>query len=344
MKALWVSCLSLLLVAGVVMANRMDDMHANHDDYENQAVSADLDASAEVETEVETDDDEWTAEEAAEYSVDDYEMLPMMPMYSTDDRIYYEREDVEAPPYTDPKAKMYSWPAVDADNDGVFDRLDRCPSTKSGMMVDACGCPMDETTVETARVMASYPVGVEPEMRDAVLRRGFIPMDMAFFDFDETEIKPAARTALLEVAEVINAYPTLKFEISGHADSRGEDDYNKELSRQRANAVREYLIEHGHVRKIQLVARGFGENRLATAEDSDAELQANRRVEFRVVNPEAMPRGARFLRPGAMDVLAAQVQRNEDNRANLAYNGRNGNGRVARNANGNGNGRVAYYR
>src|SRR5205085_12230948 len=46
-------------------------------------------------------------------------------------------------PHVDPKAPCFRWPAVDMDGDGVFDRLDHCPDTPEGVVVDKYGCPMD---------------------------------------------------------------------------------------------------------------------------------------------------------------------------------------------------------
>ena len=46
-------------------------------------------------------------------------------------------------PYWDPKAPCFRWPAVDYDGDGVFDRLDRCPDTPKGCLVNEMGCSLD---------------------------------------------------------------------------------------------------------------------------------------------------------------------------------------------------------
>lgn len=43
----------------------------------------------------------------------------------------------------DPKAPCFRWPAVDFDGDGIYDRLDRCPNTPTGCLVDESGCSLD---------------------------------------------------------------------------------------------------------------------------------------------------------------------------------------------------------
>jgi len=211
-------------------------------------------------------------------------------------------------PRTDPAAPAYSWPAIDLDRDGVFDRLDRCPGTRPGVEVDQCGCAMFDASPPAIRAAAAYPPGVRSTYRDDLMRHGWIRLDMAFFETERAALRPDAKHALRDVAAVIRAYPTLKFEVAGHADSRGTEAYNRRLSERRALEVHRFLVEACRVREIQLVARGFGETRLATGERDGFEFQANRRVEFRCVNPEAMPRGSKVEAREAAVVLAAQLQ------------------------------------
>lgn len=214
-----------------------------------------------------------------------------------------------APRPVDPSAPGYSWPAVDYDADGVYDRLDRCPGTPPGTEVDQCGCPLAEASVSALRAAALYPPGVVLSVPDERLRHGVIRLDMAFFRTDRAKLRPGARAALGEVARLLRAYPTLRFEVSGHADSRGTEAHNRDLSLRRAREVRRFLIEQGGVRDIQLVARGYGEARLATEERDGTELQANRRVELRLLNPEAMPRGSKLEPRAPMEALASQSAR-----------------------------------
>lgn len=216
------------------------------------------------------------------------------------------RAPTAARSHSDPSAPGYSWPAADVDGDGVFDRLDRCPGTPSGATVDQCGCPLPDPNWPAVRAAAAYPPGPSAGMRTDLLRTGFIRLDMAFFRTDRAVLRPRAKRALRDVADLLRAYPTLKFEVAGHADARGTEVHNQALSERRAREVRRFLIEDGRVRDIQLVARGYGESRPATAERDGRELQANRRVELRLLNPEAMPRGSRIETPGALEALASQ--------------------------------------
>lgn len=79
----------------------------------------------------------------------------------------------------------------------------------------------------------------------------------------------------------------LRVEIMSHTDSRGNDEYNQSLSQQRAQSVVNHLVSRGIARN-RLVAKGYGETRLKNrcsngVECSEAEHQANRRTEFRII-------------------------------------------------------------
>jgi outer membrane protein OmpA-like peptidoglycan-associated protein len=76
--------------------------------------------------------------------------------------------------------------------------------------------------------------------------------------------------------------------VSGHADQRGPESYNMELSKKRAESVREYLVSRGVPEDI-IDVRAYGEERpIVPDPDSPADLQKNRRVQFEIVRG---PRG-----------------------------------------------------
>jgi outer membrane protein OmpA-like peptidoglycan-associated protein len=77
----------------------------------------------------------------------------------------------------------------------------------------------------------------------------------------------------------------LKLEVEGHTDSVGSDDYNMTLSQNRANAVRDYLIQKG-INSSSISSRGFGESQPVAENSTSSGRQQNRRVELVVSGDE----------------------------------------------------------
>jgi outer membrane protein OmpA-like peptidoglycan-associated protein len=110
--------------------------------------------------------------------------------------------------------------------------------------------------------------------------------DLVFFDTGEHSLRPDALDVLNSVAKCVSEHPTItQIEIIGHADPRGNQATNQELSERRAAQVKTYLetrlgaeMEKG----LTLVSTGMGEEQLLQTGDSETALQTDRRVEFRV--------------------------------------------------------------
>jgi outer membrane protein OmpA-like peptidoglycan-associated protein len=116
------------------------------------------------------------------------------------------------------------------------------------------------------------------ETRDTA--RGLIVnMSDVLFDVGKWTLKPGAREKLAKVSGIVLSHPGLKLEVEGHTDSTGSDEFNQTLSERRANAVRDFLVEQG-VAPASIAARGFGEARPITSNDTSAGRQLNRRVEL----------------------------------------------------------------
>lgn len=108
------------------------------------------------------------------------------------------------------------------------------------------------------------------------------------WDYNKSDVREDARPYLDYVAKLLKDNSNLRVEISSHADSRGSDFYNDELSNRRAKAVSEYLVSKG-VKRSMLISRGYGKrkpiNRCVNGiECTETEHQANRRTEFKVIN------------------------------------------------------------
>ena len=117
--------------------------------------------------------------------------------------------------------------------------------------------------------------------------RGLIVnMSDVLFDTAKYTLKPGAREKLSKVAGILLAYPGLNIEVDGHTDNVGSDEYNQNLSDQRAESVRAYLVAQG-VLTGSVSAKGFGKSQPVGTNDTAAGRQINRRVEL-VVSGEAI--------------------------------------------------------
>ncbi len=117
--------------------------------------------------------------------------------------------------------------------------------------------------------------------------RGLIAnMGDVLFETGKYQLRPGARERLAKVSGILLAYPGLKVQIEGHTDSVGSDQYNQQLSEQRAGAVRDYLVQQG-VTEAMVTAQGFGKSHPIASNDTAEGRQRNRRVEL-VVSGDAI--------------------------------------------------------
>ncbi len=101
------------------------------------------------------------------------------------------------------------------------------------------------------------------------------------FDLDKADLKPTAEDTLNHLLTVVNAKPGSRIAIEGHTDLRGSDDYNQTLSQRRAESVQSWLVAHG-IEAGRISATGAGESRPVRTGSTEADHQANRRVEIRI--------------------------------------------------------------
>jgi len=101
------------------------------------------------------------------------------------------------------------------------------------------------------------------------------------FESGKDIIKSSSYDILHNVATIMKDNPSYKLKIDGHTDSQGDDAKNMQLSKDRAAAVKKYLIEDG-VDGSRLSAFGYGETVPKATNDTAAGRAENRRVEFTV--------------------------------------------------------------
>jgi peptidoglycan-associated lipoprotein len=111
----------------------------------------------------------------------------------------------------------------------------------------------------------------------ALNKKGYL--SDAFFDFDQSDLREDARSALAANAEWLKKYPTVQILIEGHCDERGTSAYNLALGERRANAAKDYLGSLGvDGTKIRTVS--YGKERPFCTESSESCWQQNRRAHF----------------------------------------------------------------
>jgi outer membrane protein OmpA-like peptidoglycan-associated protein len=125
----------------------------------------------------------------------------------------------------------------------------------------------------TPPVSPSAPLSVAPEAITLEVPR------QIHFGLDEAVISPASAQILSQIAEVLQAYPTIIVDLYGHTDSRASASYNQDLARRRAENTRWYLIRAG-IAPERLTIRSLGETQLLVEETDRLNYARNRRVEF----------------------------------------------------------------
>jgi len=113
-----------------------------------------------------------------------------------------------------------------------------------------------------------------------------IKLDRVFFETAKWALLPESHEQLDELLTLMNEYPSMEIEIHGHTDSRGDNDYNQNLSENRTRSVFEYLVEQG-VSDSRMKYIGYGEKKPIADNKYSEGRQMNRRVEFVVTHIEA---------------------------------------------------------
>ena len=115
------------------------------------------------------------------------------------------------------------------------------------------------------------------------------------FDYDKATLKPAAEEALKKVAIVLSQFPESTVVVEGYTDAKGKTSVNMQLSRERATAVKDWLVKNGGVAAGNISAKGFGEdnpvapNKNPDGSDDPIGRAKNRRVSIIVEKPAASP-------------------------------------------------------
>jgi len=108
-------------------------------------------------------------------------------------------------------------------------------------------------------------------------------MNNIIFDYDAASLRRESKPELDRIVTLLKTYPSLRIEVGGHTDSVGSLTYNLNLSRQRAEAVRDYLVTQGGIMKSRITSRGYGPSHPVALNATEEGRTRNRRSELRVL-------------------------------------------------------------
>ncbi|MBN1612552.1 MAG: OmpA family protein [Polyangiaceae bacterium] len=235
--------------------------------------------------------------------------LPPMPPDTDADGI---TDDLDAcptlagPENREDPAKNGCPPPPDQDGDGIADAEDACPTEPGvakpddpakngcpepadtdgdGITDDQDACPKDSGLANEDPAKNGCPLAVVRESRIEILER-------IEFETAKARLTPASDKVLEAVAKALEEHPEItKVSVEGHTDNKGPIWLNRRLSKQRAAAVVDWLVKQG-IASERLTSAGFGPERPLQKNNTEAGRQANRRVEFQIIELNGKPNPA----------------------------------------------------
>lgn len=151
---------------------------------------------------------------------------------------------------------QYQLDLADDDNDGVPNKFDKCPGTPAGTVVDGSGCPLSTVACR-------------------VLKEAYENLE---FEFGKAVIKESSFASLDNLVKVL-LEKDFSLKIAGHTDIIGSRLFNYKLSKERAEAVKAYVVSKGG-NPSRIEAIGFGPDQPIASNSTEEGRKRNRRVEF----------------------------------------------------------------
>jgi len=157
----------------------------------------------------------------------------------------------------------------DSDGDGVADKLDKCPNTPKGTVVDGSGCPLKVPAPQvTEKVIIT-------EADRKVVKDAISNLE---FDLGKATIRDKSYPTLNRVAALL-VEKNFSLKLAGHTDNTGSRELNMRLSKERAESVKAYLVSQG-ANASRIEATGYGPDQPIATNKTAEGRQQNRRVEF----------------------------------------------------------------
>jgi OOP family OmpA-OmpF porin len=180
----------------------------------------------------------------------------------------------------------------DTDGDGVVDKYDECPKEKGDAPT---GCPAPKDTDGDGLLDAQDKCPKEAENKNGYEDTDGCPdvipekvkqftgvIQGITFDNNKATIRPTSKPTLDSAVAVLKEFPQLRIAISGHTDNTGTRDKNVKLSLDRAESVKNFMVQQG-IDASRIETRGAGPDEPVDSNATPAGKERNRRIEFKLI-------------------------------------------------------------
>lgn len=148
-----------------------------------------------------------------------------------------------------------------------------------------------------------------------------IKIENIYYDLNKYRIRKDAALELDKLVGILKDNPSLLVELGSHTDARGDDKYNKRLSRKRAEAAVAYITKKGGINTDRITAKGYGETQLVNkckngVKCDESKHEVNRRTELKIIgvaqiDPYADKSLAQIIKGESFEKMLAEVQNQE---------------------------------
>ncbi len=175
----------------------------------------------------------------------------------------------------------------DTDGDGIADAADKCPNLKGPK--ENAGCPWADTDGDSVldkddkcpTVKGTVANNGCPEVSEEAVNKLNEYAKTILFNSGKSSFQKQTLPVLVSITSILKEYPTAKFSLEGHTDNTGKPSENLVLSKERAAAVKNYLIANG-IAADRLTSEGFGDTRPIDSNKTAKGKTNNRRVEVKL--------------------------------------------------------------
>ena len=183
----------------------------------------------------------------------------------------------------------------DSDNDGVMNNMDDCPNTPAGATVNERGCEIGDSDKDG--VTDDKDMCPDTPMNDKVDADGCTVFEeeevthtvRVLFPHNSAEVTDPRSENIEEFVSFFKRYGKTDALIEGHASAPGDADYNMDLSKKRAEAFKNVLVEEYGIDASRLTTEGFGETQLLDESNTLEANRKNRRIHIRVTATVEVP-------------------------------------------------------